>query len=74
MKVTKAMCGADCWTYRRLIVYNMKLHLQQISRTKSTKEAKHLFPKECTKEAGVASKLAHCPFGSQANQSNIEEQ
>uniref|UniRef100_A0A8C5LPA2 Endonuclease/exonuclease/phosphatase domain-containing protein n=1 Tax=Leptobrachium leishanense TaxID=445787 RepID=A0A8C5LPA2_9ANUR len=28
VKVTKAMCGADCWTDHRLIVSKMKIHIQ----------------------------------------------
>ena len=42
VKVTKAMCGADCWTDQRLIVSKMKLHLQSKRRPQGEKVQKKL--------------------------------
>ena len=42
VRVTKAMCGADCWTDHRLIISKTKLHIQPIRRPKGQKVAKRL--------------------------------
>ncbi|KAJ8262630.1 hypothetical protein GJAV_G00168550 [Gymnothorax javanicus] len=40
--VTKAMCGADCWTDHRLIISKLKLHIQPRRRPQGQKTAKRL--------------------------------
>ncbi|XP_059838461.1 craniofacial development protein 2-like [Hypanus sabinus] len=40
--VTKAMCGADCWTDHRLIVSKLKLHILPVRRPQGQKTAKRL--------------------------------
>ena len=40
--VTKAMCGADCWTDHRLIISKMKLLIQPTRRPQGQKVAKRL--------------------------------
>ena len=40
--VTKAMCGADCWTDHRLIISKTKLHIQSMRRPQGQKIAKLL--------------------------------
>ena len=38
--ITKAMCGAECWTILRLIVSKMKLSLRPVRRTNGKKSSK----------------------------------
>ena len=40
--VTKAMCGADCWTDHRLIVSKLKLHIQPLRRPQGKTASKRL--------------------------------
>ena len=40
--VTKAMCGADCWTDHRLIVSKLKLHIQPLRRPQGKTTSKRL--------------------------------
>ena len=42
VRVTKSMCGADCWTDHRLIVSKLKLVLQSPKRPQGPKAAKKL--------------------------------
>lgn len=42
MRVTKAMCGADCWTDHRLIVSKLKLRILPMRRPQGQKTAKRL--------------------------------
>ena len=42
VRVTKAMCGADCWTDHRLIISKTTLHIQPSRRPQGQKVAKRL--------------------------------
>lgn len=42
VRITKAMCGAECWTDHRLIVSKMNLHIQPRRRPQSKKTTKKL--------------------------------
>ena len=42
VRVTKAMCSADCWTDHRLIISTTKLHIQPMRRPQGQKVAKRL--------------------------------
>ena len=42
VRVTKAMCGADCWTDHRLIISKMSMHIQPKRRPQGKKSAKRL--------------------------------
>ena len=42
VRVTKALCGADCRTYHRLIIPKTKLHIQPMRRPQGQKVAKRL--------------------------------
>ena len=42
VRVTKAMCGADCWTDHRLIVSKLKLRILPMRRPQGQKTAKRL--------------------------------
>ena len=42
VRVTKAMCGADCWTDHRLIISKTKLRIQPMRRPQGQKVAKRL--------------------------------
>jgi hypothetical protein len=42
VKVTKAMCGADCWTDHRLVLSKMKLVVQPRRRPQESKSKKKL--------------------------------
>ena len=40
VRVTKTMCGADCWTDHRLVVSKLNLHIQPLRRPKGKKVPK----------------------------------
>jgi len=42
VRVTKAMCGADCWTDHRIIISKTTLHIQPTRRPQGQKVAKRL--------------------------------
>uniref|UniRef100_A0A2C9LNM3 Reverse transcriptase domain-containing protein n=1 Tax=Biomphalaria glabrata TaxID=6526 RepID=A0A2C9LNM3_BIOGL len=42
VKVTKALCGADCWTDHRLILYKLKICIKPPRRPQECKHAKRL--------------------------------
>ena len=42
VRVTKAMCGADCWTDHRLIISKLNIHIQPNRRPQGKKAAKRL--------------------------------
>ena len=42
VRVTKTMCGADCWTYHRLVVSNLNLRIQPARRPQGKKTPKRL--------------------------------
>ncbi|KAL8583564.1 hypothetical protein ACOMHN_028335 [Nucella lapillus] len=42
VQITKAVCGADCWTDHRLIVSKLKFSIQQKRRPQGQKVAKKL--------------------------------
>ncbi|KAL8577838.1 hypothetical protein ACOMHN_054588 [Nucella lapillus] len=42
LRVTKAMCGADCWTDHRLIVSRVKLRILSVRRPQGQNTAKRL--------------------------------
>ena len=42
IRVTKAMCGAECWTDHRLIVAKLNLHIQPKRRPQGAKAPKRL--------------------------------
>ena len=41
-QITKAMCGAECWTDHHLIISKLKLHIQPKKRPQGAKPPKHL--------------------------------
>ena len=42
VRVTKTMCGADCWTDHRLVVSRLNLHIQPLRRPQDKKVPKKL--------------------------------
>ena len=42
VRVTRAMCGADCWTDHRLIISKLKFHIQPPRRPQGKKASKRL--------------------------------
>ena len=42
VRVTKTMCGADCWTDHRLVVSKLNLHIQPVRRPQGKKVPKKL--------------------------------
>ena len=42
VRVTKTMCGADCWTDHRLVVSKLNLRIQPVMRPQSKKAPKEL--------------------------------
>ena len=42
VRVTKTMCGADCWTDHRLVVSKLNLRIQPVSRPQGKKAPKRL--------------------------------
>ena len=77
VRLTKAMCGADCWTDHRLIISKLNLHIQPMRRPQGQKVAKRLniTKLKCIQAAqkhhrALDSKLAD----TQSNQDSIEEQ
>ena len=51
VRVTKSMCGADCWTDHRLVVSKLKLVLQQPRRPQGPKAPKKLDPTKLSNPA-----------------------
>ena len=77
VKVTKAMCGADCWTDHRLIVSKMKLHLQSKRRPQGQRVQKKLnisSLKNAQKKQEFQAHLHTALSGRKQNQSNIEDE
>ena len=77
VRLTKAVCGADCWTDHRLIISKLNLHIQPMRRPQGQKVAKRLniTKLKCIQTApklhrALNSKLAD----TQSNQDSIEEQ
>ena len=77
VRLTKAMCGADCWTDHRLIISKLNLHIQPMRRPQGQKVAKRLniTKLKCIQTTqklhrAVDSKLAD----TQSNQDSIKEQ
>ena len=50
IRVTKAMCGAECWTDHRLIVAKLDFHIQPKRRPQGTKAPKRLNVKQLKTE------------------------
>ena len=78
VRVTKAMCGADCWTDHRLIVSKFKLHILPPRRPQGQNTAKRLNVTKL-KNSKVADEFAEDLDGRladvlQSEQTSIEEQ
>ncbi|KAL8618764.1 hypothetical protein ACOMHN_015174 [Nucella lapillus] len=78
VRVTKAMCGADCWTDHRLIVSRFNLRILPKRRPQGQKTAKRLNVSKL-KSSEVAEEFSsdldgRLPETSQDNQDNTEEQ
>ena len=76
VKVTKAMCGADCWTDHRLIISKLNFHIQPKRRPQGQKIQKKLnvnILKDAQKEQDLQKHMQDKLEGLQHHQPNIED-
>ena len=76
IRVTKAMCGAECWTDHRLVVSKMKLSIQPKRRPQGTKSNKRLNVSKLHKQNAkdnLSSELTSALQELNLNQTDVEE-
>ena len=76
VKVTKTMCGADCWTDHRLVVSKLNLRIQPVRRPQGKKVPKKLDVsklKQDSKRKAFVNDLCSCLYALEHNTEDVDE-
>ena len=73
VRVTKTMCGADCWTDHRLVVSKLNLRIQPVRRPQSKKVPKKSKLKQDSKRQAFVNDLCSCLDALEHSSEDVDE-